>query len=763
MIRLNFKNKFLACIITTAFVFGQVQGQTVFWSDNFDAPAGGANNNNAGAGWTLNSEGNTDNRWFIITPGGWGCSTSGNALQISCDGFICGLFGGPTEPVYSASNNLTKTAVSPTISTVGRTNITLSFIYRCAGFSGSDFGLFALSSDGGTTWNELADIYVSTPSCTTKIIVLPTQYENIANLKFRYKWVESNSSNGQDPAFSIDNIRLSVPSGTCTPPTVSAGTATSICAGASTTIGGSPTATGGSESGAFVYTWTPSTGLSNTSIANPVASPSMTAVYTVSVHRGTTSCAATSTVTVTVNTPQTISASPAGPLTLCPGQTTPLTASAGFTNYVWTIPGGSTTNGASITANTTGSYSVTATGSNSCPSTTATVLINAGTGANIAVTPTGPTTFCAGQNVTLNAAAGFSSYVWSNGTAGQNLIVTASGNYSVVAQGGACGGSSTPISVTVNQPAALGLTPSGNAVICPNQPLTLNAQTGFTNYVWSNGGTGTSINVSSAGSYGVNATDGNGCTVQSSFTNVSQSPPFTIGVNPSGNVDLCSGQSITLTAQSGFSNYLWSNNTSGSTLTVTSSGAYSVSGNNAGGCSGTSDAVFVNMTASPVAGFTYNQMDEPIYSVVFTSNQVADSYLWDFGLGNTSTSASPTYTFPFDGTYPVTLSITNACGTSTITTNVVVIKTSIESLSSVENLQILPSSTEGVIVITGVTKSKKQFNINILSLSGQVVVSQIAQVNGAFNESLQLPSLTKGIYLITISDGEELMTRKWFN
>jgi len=156
-------------------------------------------------------------------------------------------------------------------------------------------------------------------------------------------------------------------------------------------------------------------------------------------------------------------------------------------------------------------------------------------------------------------------------------------------------------------------------------------------------------------------------------------------------------------------------------------------------------------------------MDEPIYSVVFTSNQVADSYLWDFGLGNTSTSASPTYTFPFDGTYPVTLNITNACGTSTITTNVVVIKTGIESLSSVENLQILPSSTEGVIVLIGSTKSKKQLNINILSLSGQVVVSQIAQVNGAFNESLQLPGLTKGIYLITISDGEERMTRKWFN
>jgi len=64
------------------------QGQTTFWSDNFDAPSGGANNNNAGAGWNLNSESNTSNRWFINTPPGWGCSTSGNALHISCDGFL---------------------------------------------------------------------------------------------------------------------------------------------------------------------------------------------------------------------------------------------------------------------------------------------------------------------------------------------------------------------------------------------------------------------------------------------------------------------------------------------------------------------------------------------------------------------------------------------------------------------------------------------------------------------------------------------------
>jgi PKD repeat protein len=761
MIRLNIKYTLLTCFLASLFAYSQADAQTVFWSDNFDAPSGGANNNNNGAGWVLNSEGNSSNRWFINSPSGWGCSTSGNALHISCDGFLCGFLGGPNEPIYNASSSLTRTAVSPAISTVGKTNITLQFVYMCAGFSGSDYGLLALSSDGGTNWNELPDVYVNTNNCATKTIVLPAQYENIANLKIRYKWIENNSSNGVDPPFTVDNITLSTPSSTCTPPTVSAGSAVSICSGATATIGGAPTATGGSESGAYVYTWTPSTGLSNASIANPVANPTATTTYTVSVHRGTASCAATSTVTVTVNTPQTLSVTPAGPLTLCPGQTTPLTATAGFTNYVWTIPGGGSASGASITASTTGAYSVIATGSNTCPSTTASVTINPGAGSTIAVTPGGPTTFCSGQNVVLNAAGGFSNYVWSNGTTGQSLTVTASGSYSVVAEGGSCGGSSTPISVTVNQPAALGITPSGSASICPNQPLTLSAQSGFTNYVWSNGASGANQTVTSAGSYGVSATDGNGCTVQSSFTNVTLSAPFTIGVTPSGTVDLCSGQSITLTAQAGFTNYVWSNNTNGATLNVTSAGGYSVSANNSAGCTGTSDAVFVNQTPSPIAGFTYLQVDNPIYSVTFTSNQVADSYLWTFGNGATSTLANPTHTFPFDGTYPVTLAITNACGTNSITTNVVVLKTGIESISTINNLSILPSLDNESFVISGYSKSQNELAVNLINMAGQIVQSQLSKVNGEFLMSFETSQLSKGIYLITISNGKETVARKW--
>ena len=63
------------------------------------------------------------------------------------------------------------------------------------------------------------------------------------------------------------------------PPTVDSGVADTIPDGSSTTLAGS--ATGGTSP--YTYLWSPSTGLSNPNIANPVASPTITTTYTLTV------------------------------------------------------------------------------------------------------------------------------------------------------------------------------------------------------------------------------------------------------------------------------------------------------------------------------------------------------------------------------------------------------------------------------------------------------------------------------------------------
>ena len=98
--------------------------------------------------------------------------------------------------------------------------------------------------------------------------------------------------------------------------TANAGTNSAISLGNGVTIGGSPTASGGSGSG-YTYLWSPSTGLSSATVANPTASPTSTTTYSVEVTDANGCTANSSTVTVTVSA------------SISPGQATGIIATGG--------------------------------------------------------------------------------------------------------------------------------------------------------------------------------------------------------------------------------------------------------------------------------------------------------------------------------------------------------------------------------------------------------------------------------------------------
>jgi hypothetical protein len=591
--------------------------QTTIWSDNFDSPSGGANNNNAGVGWTLNTEGNSSNRWFINAPAGIGCTSSGNVLHISCTGILCGFLGGPDEPIYAAAANLTRTAISPNISTIGQTNLTLTFEFICEGSAGTDFGTLSLSSDGGNVWNDLPGEYSGVSSCSTKTVTIPAQYQNISNFKLRFRWSESDAADGFDPPFSIDNIRITTPNSGCIPPTVNAGLAASICSGETVNLGGSPTAIGGSGNGTYTYLWSPSAGLSSTTSANPVATPTVTTTYNLVVTQGGAVCTGTGSVTVTVNPSQALTTNPSGVQNLCAGQSIQITASAGFTNYSWTSPGG-VLSGQTITADLAGNFQVFATGANGCLSSAVPVTLSYSTGGgNLTITPPGPIVACESENVVL-------------------------------------------------------------------------------------------------------------------------------------------------VAQSGLLNYVWSNGANGNTLTVTETGGYSVSAQNANGCTLVSGIVDVTINDSPVANFTFAQTFTTEYEVQFTNTSSSgEAFLWNFGGNNTSTSENPSFVFAFDNLWPVSLTVTNNCGTSTATLNVNVIKTSINDLSGFNSLNLGPNPGSDLIYLSGSTDLNQYIEIKMYDLLGKLHLTKQLKLNGNFNEIIQTQQLSNGIYLIELRNKENVVSQKW--
>lgn len=87
--------------------------------------------------------------------------------------------------------------------------------------------------------------------------------------------------------------------------------------------------------------------------------------------------------------------------------------------------------------------------------------------------------------------------------AGVSLPITVQGNYL---------GIPLPLtSLSFEYVNALTVTPDGNTEINAGDTLALDANTGFTNYIWSTGATTPSITVTEPGTYVLSATDANGC------------------------------------------------------------------------------------------------------------------------------------------------------------------------------------------------------------------------------------------------------------
>ena len=99
-----------------------------------------------------------------------------------------------------------------------------------------------------------------------------------------------------------------------------------------------------------------------------------------------------------------------------------------------------------------------------------------------------------------------------------------------------------------------------------------------------------------------------------------------------------------------------------------------------------------NNNQAPVANFIG---DIECNKVAFESTSIntVNSYLWNFGDGNTSTEESPLHTYQSDGTYSVSLTVTNAIGSDTKTIdNFITVKTA--SLPNAANKTICSGANE---------------------------------------------------------------------
>jgi PKD repeat protein len=182
-------------------------------------------------------------------------------------------------------------------------------------------------------------------------------------------------------------------------------------------------------------------------------------------------------------------------------------------------------------------------------------------------------------------------------------------------------------------------------------------------------------------------------------------------------------------------------------------GTYTVQITDVNGCTFSDDFVVTAEQLQPVADFTWTSSGT---AVLFTNTSGSgDSYLWEFGDDSTSTEENPVHVYEEDGSYQVTLTVTNDCGESTITRTVNTIFTSIDDEEEV-NFSIFPNPTSFELNLQASKTIRGNVQLEIVSTTGQLIRTQ--QIGGlTSNEITQVDinGLASGIYYLRLLSNKQ--------
>ncbi len=138
-------------------------------------------------------------------------------------------------------------------------------------------------------------------------------------------------------------------------------------------------------------------------------------------------------------------------------------------------------------------------------------------------------------------------------------------------------------------------------------------------------------------------------------------------------------------------------------------------------------------------------------SVQFEATLVdVDSYLWDFGDGNTSTTEDPLHTYVGNGSYAVTFTATNECGEVEETLTVDILVSGLGGLPESAEFNIFPNPTGEIATweLRGVPT--ESVTLVITDVLGREVKREHYGAASAFRQNLSFMDLAAGTYVVGI-------------
>ncbi len=450
------------------------------------------------------------------------------------------------------------------------------------------------------------------------------------------------------------------------------------------------------------YSWTPPATLNNAAIFNPVASPTSTTTYTVTVTDNS-GCTASANTTVNVSN---VSASTSITNVTCfdgLNGVVNLLLNGGSTPYTINWSNGATTSG--LIGVGAGNYNYSVTDAGGC-TINGTASVTQPTQLIAQLTPVSASCGIAngGVNVTVSGGSPAYSYFWSNNSFNQNLTNVSAGNYTLtVSDQNGCNATS---SVAVDQTGQVLVSSIVTDASCGSSNgavnITVTGAVAPVSYLWSNGAISQNIAGVVGGTYTVTVTSGNGCSGTATATVGTSGGSVAAPGAISGPTSACQNQSgvqYGVAAVAGATSYAWTlpagatGSSTNNTITVNFGATYmggnicvsalSPCGNSTASCQNLTRLTARPVTPASIAGGTISC---PSSIKIFTTPSVvnATTYNWTVPVNASIISGQGTtsLTVSFNAAWvsgTLTVNATNCIGTSSNRTLALVSKPSTPS------------------------------------------------------------------------------------
>lgn len=267
---------------------------------------------------------------------------------------------------------------------------------------------------------------------------------------------------------------------------------------------------------------------------------------------------------------------------LCAGDTIQLYPPTGFINYVWnnyrSIP--KTDFSLQVYPDIDTAYYLKAQNKNGCNvSDTINIKVNTVPDINLG----SDTSFCENSAVLLDAGTDYVNYRWNTGVQGPVLLADKAGTYIVTAtHANGCKSGDTLTVLNVYRLPRIDF--GADRPLCKGDSIVLDAGD-YKQYNWDDGSVERLHTIKQTGIYSVIVTDVHGCSGSGGITiNKIVMPPS--GFLSQSDTTICSYAKLNLQPSGNFKSYLWSNNSSAPSITVSSPGLYWLQVKDQYGCTG---------------------------------------------------------------------------------------------------------------------------------------------------------------------------------